>query len=154
MKTEERRGLAAGHDLTRWKLRPFVWLVAGFFIFMGVMFVVLAGLTKSWTHGTSTPASPPAGPQSNPDWNTSAPQLQTDALADLHHLQRQEYERLHATKWTDDTHAYATIPIEKAMDLIATAEAEHRLDQILPPPKPATPLELQNQKITEAPNSP
>ncbi len=154
MNTEEKRSVAAGHDLTRWKTRPPVIFVIGFFLFMAVMFIVLAVLTSSWTHGIWSPHGPLTGPPSGPGWNGSAPQLQTDPLADLQRLQTQEYQQLHSTKWTDDGHSYATIPIEKAMALIASADAEHRLDQLLPPPKSATPLDLQNQKSTEAPKSP
>jgi len=145
---------APRHEVTPWKPRPFVLLSAGFYVFMAVMFLVLARLTISWTHGVWPPRAPVPPAQSAPGWNSSPPQLQTDAAGDLQRWQQYEYQLLHTTRWTDDTHRYATIPIEKAMDLVANAAAGHRLDQLLPAPQPATPIELQNQKSAEAPKTP
>ena len=141
-------------EITHWPLRPFVILVVGFFAFLAIMFLVLGGLTMRWTHGTWPPQQATPGAESTPGWNTTAPQLQPNPAADLARYQKREYEHLHTTRWTDDTHAYATIPVDRAMELIAEASAQHRLDQVLPPPKPATPLDLQNQKSTEAPKNP
>jgi len=141
-------------EITHWPMRPFVILVAGFFAFLAIMFLVLGGLTARWTHGTWPPNQPASGAESTPGWNSSAPQLQPDPAADLSRYQKHEYEQLHTTRWTDDTHAYAAIPVDRAMELIAEASAQHRLDQLLPPPKPATPIDLQDQKSTEAPKSP
>ncbi len=141
-------------EITHWPLRPFVILVAGFFAFLAIMFLVLGGLTARWTHGAWPPHQHISSVQSTPGWNTTAPQLQPDPATDLSRYQKHEYDQLHATHWTDNTHTYAAIPLDRAMELIAEAGAQNRLDQLLPPPKAATPLDLQNQKSTEAPKSP
>ncbi len=145
---------AARHEVTPWKSRPFVLLSSGFYVFMTLMFLVMAGLTIYWTHGVWPSRAPVPAAQSGPGWNASPSQLQTDAAGDLQRWQQHEYQQLHTAKWTDDSHTYATIPIEKAMDLVANASAGHRLDQLLPAPQAATPLELQNQKSAEAPKTP
>jgi len=137
-------------EITHWPIRPFVTLVASFFAFMALMFAVLGGLTSDWTHHLWPPNGPVPDAQTSRGWNAAAPQVQPDPAADLTHWQQHEYEQLHTTKWNDDRHAYATIPIKRAMELVATASAAGRLDKVLPPPKPATPIDLQNQKATEA----
>jgi hypothetical protein len=134
----------AGHEITTWRARPFVIGVVSFFLFMALMFVILGALTRSWSHHAWPLRGPISGPQADARWNRTAPQLQANPDLDLQTLQKAEYERLHATRWTDQTHAYACIPIEQAMALVAQAAAEHR--QILSAPKPATPIDLQNPK--------
>jgi hypothetical protein len=141
-------------EITHWPLRPFVILVAGFFAFLAIMFLVLGGLTARWTHGTWPPSQATAGAESTPGWNSTAPQLQPDPAADLSRYQKHEYDQLHATHWTDNSHTYAVIPVDRAIDLITEASVRHRLDQLLPTAKSATPLDLQNQKSMEAPKSP
>lgn len=141
-------------EVTHWPLRPFVMLVTGFFVFMALMFAVLGSLTKSWTHGVWPPNGPVPSAQASPGWNTAAPQVQPDPSADLALWQQHEYEQLNSTRWNDHQHAYATIPIDKAMDLVAASSAAGQLDKVLPAPKPATPIDLQNQKAGEAPKSP
>lgn len=148
---------APGHEVTQWRSRPFIIGVFCFFLLMGVILFVVGGLTVSWTHQSWPPTGPVAGPQSDSRWNNKAPQLQINGDVDLAHLRQREYQRLHTVNWTDDSCTYASIPIDRAMSLMVQAEANHQLNQLLPEPKPATSIELQNQKsgtVAPAPKSP
>lgn len=142
------------HGVTAGQAKPFLIGIFGFFLFMGLILAIVAGLTMSWTHGTWPPSGPFRGPQSNPRWNNAAPQLQVDATLDLQHLRQEEYQRLHTVRWMDNAHTYASIPIDRAIDLLAQAQTNHQLQQLLPEAKPATPEELQNQKSREMPQTP
>ena len=142
--TEQSRPL--GHEVTHWHARPFILGIIYFLVFMGLVFLIVGGLTTSWSHHVWPPSGPVTGPQTTPGWNNTPPQLQINAPRDLQHLRQLEDQRLHSVKWTDDTHAFATIPIEQAMALVAQADAKHQLTQLLPAPQPATPEQLQNQK--------
>ena len=148
------KSMEEGHEITTWKARPFVLLLAGFSVLIVLADFVLGGLTARWSHHDWPPAGPVVPPQATPGWNDGPPQLQTDAALDLQQLRALEFEHLHTTRWSDISHAYASIPIERAMQILAQAQAENRLNQVLPTPKPATPIDLQNQKSTEAPHAP
>jgi hypothetical protein len=144
----------SGHEITTWKARPFLILLAAFFVLMAIIYFAVGGLAISWTHHVWPPQGPVLPPEASAGWNDNPPQLQTRASVDLEHLRDLEFRNLHATTWTDSSRTYAKIPIERAMELMTQAQAENRLDQILPRVKPATPIELQSQKSTEAPKTP
>jgi len=131
------------HEVTNWKSRPFL-IGFGCFAFMLVLYTVMGGLTKNWSHGFWPQRQTPESPEAITGWNDEAPQLQTDASHDLAEVKKGEQAHLHAVKWSDASHSYATIPIERAMELYAHAEAYHQA--VLPPVVPATPIDLQNQK--------
>jgi hypothetical protein len=143
-----------GHEVTTWRARPFLLLLAGFVVLMGIIYFVVGGLTVSWTHHVWPPQGPVLPPETSAGWNDNPPQLQTHAALDLQHLRDLEFRHLHTTNWTDSSRSYAEIPIERAMELLTQAQAENRLNQVLPPVKPATPIDLQKQKSAEAPKSP
>ena len=134
------------HEITPWRARPFLIGAISFFAFMDLVFVIVGGLTATWTHHTWPLHAPVRDPESDPNWNRVTPQLQVHAAVDLRRLRQTEYQNLHAVKWTDETHTFASIPIEQAMALLAQAQTAAQLNQLLPPPKPATPIELQDQK--------
>lgn len=143
--------VSPGHEITNWRTRPFIIGIICFLIFMVIIYMSVGAFTASWSFHTWPPRGPVAGPQATQGWNNAAPQLQVNAPMDLQHLREQEDQRLHAVNWTDDNHNFATIPIEQAMALLAQADANHQLNQLLPAPIPATPEQLQKQKSGEAP---
>ena len=150
MNPETDKPVSSGHEITQWHARPFIIGVVSFFIFMGLVYIIVGALTVSWSHRDWPPSGPVTGPQTTSGWNKAPPQLQVNAPLDLQHLRELENQRLHAIKWTDDRHAFATLPIEQAMTLLAQADADHHLNQLLPAPVPATPEQLQKQKSGEA----
>jgi hypothetical protein len=123
------------YEVTIWRGRPFLIGAVCFFAFMGIVLAVV---------------EPFKSPAADAGWNTDGPQLQTDAAGDLQILRQNEYKHLHTTAWADDSHTYAIVPIEQAMALLANAEANHQTNQLLPPTRPMTPIDLQNQKSGEA----
>jgi hypothetical protein len=148
---------SAKREISVWRARPFIIGVICFFAFMAILLTVVGGLTVSWTNHTWPPHSPVENPASTSGWNTTAPQLETKPIQDLQAVRKAEYDKLHATRWTDNTRTFAAIPIERAMTLLAEAQANNQLNKVLPESKPATPVELQNQKGTEVgphPNGP
>ncbi len=146
MKMETPRPNSPGHEITPWRAKPFVIGIVSFFIFMGLIFVILRWLTVSWTHHRWPKEILINAPQTDPRWNDHVPQLQVNAQMDLIHLRQVEYENLHTVRWTDPAHTYAAIPIQRAMIMLVQATANHRVNQLLPEPKPASPIDLQNQK--------
>jgi hypothetical protein len=129
---------------------------AGLFVLLAVVFGVVWILVQKWTDEPWPQPAPPAPPSATARWNDLPPQLQIAPGTDLVHLRQVEHARLHAVRWTDDSHTYATIPIEETMKLMGEAAAKGQLATLLPPPQPATPLDLQNQKsgAVAAPASP
>jgi hypothetical protein len=130
--------------------RPFIIGVISFFALMTLIFGVVWMLAGTWTHGGRSFREPPSPPSADPRWAMQPPQLQIDPEIELQKLRQIEYQRLHTVKWSDGTHAYACIPIEDAMQLLGNAAAQGQINSLLPPPQPATPLDLQNQKSREA----
>lgn len=132
------------HEITEWKSRPVLVGLGCFVVFMIVLYVVMGALAKDWSHGFWPQRRALAVPESIAGWNDVAPQLQTDAAHDLAEVKKTEQLHLHATKWSDAARGYATIPIDRAMDLYAQSSANHQT--VLPPVVPATPIDLQDQK--------
>ena len=147
---EPSRNHSPGHEITPWRARPFLIGALSFLLFMGIVFVVVDALTMSWSHHAWPPRGPVVGPEPDPAWNKTSPQLQIDAPRDLQSVREAEERHLQALRWTDASHTYAAIPIAEAMNLLADAQARHQPNTVLPAPKPATPVELQDQKSTEA----
>lgn len=130
--------------------RPFMIGVWVFFGTLTLILIVVWQLAHIWTHGGRAFRIAPAPPTADTRWATQPPQLQIDPAADLQKLRKIEYQRLHTARWLDDSHSYATIPIETAMQLLESATAPGQINTLLPPPQPATPLDLQNQKSRAA----
>jgi hypothetical protein len=130
------------------RAKAFVIGIGSFFSFVALLYLVVWHLAGTWTHGGQPFHAPPAPASADARWTTQAPQLQINPGTDLQKLRQIEYQRLHTVRWTDD--AYAAIPIEDAMRLMAIAAAKGQISTLLPAPQPATPLELQNQKSREA----
>jgi hypothetical protein len=130
--------------------RPFIIGIVSFFVMLALIFVVVWNLAIIWTHGGHVFYAPPAPPAADSRWATESPQLQIDPNIDLQTLRQIEYQRLHTVRWTDGSHAYAAIPIENAMQLVSSAAAQNQLNTLLPAAKPATPIDLQDQKSREA----
>jgi hypothetical protein len=148
---------SANREVTTWRARPFFIGIIAFYSFMAALLIVVGGLTVSWTHQTWPPRGPVEGPAARSGWNTTSPQLEIRPVQDLQAVRKSAYAKLHTIQWTDDSRSFAAIPIERAMTLLTEAQANHQLNTLLPEPKAATPLELQNQKSTEAgphPNGP
>jgi hypothetical protein len=139
-----------GHEITAWRGRPFLWSLAGFAGFMLLMFTVLGALTRSWTHSFSPNPRQPSPPQARAEWDRDVPQLQVNPRLDIQELRRREQETLHRVAWATNAPGVAVIPIDRAMALLVAADARHQLNSLLPPPQPATPLDLQVQKSGEA----
>lgn len=129
--------------------RPFVIGAIAFFILMLVLYAVVWGLLDHWMEHAWPYRESPSPPFAESRWNTQAPQVQADPGPDLARLRQVEYRRLHTQRWIDASHAYASIPIEDAMKLLAQAAAVGQLTTVLPAPQPATPLQLQDQKSRE-----
>ena len=137
------------HESTQVPGRPFVVGAICFFIFMGAAYVGVGGLLKHWSRQPLSALALPAPPTADMRWNMQAPQVQIDPTIDLAKVRAMEDRRLHALRWTDGTQAYAAIPIDEAMKLLADAAAKNQINTVLPAPQPATPIDLQNQKSRE-----
>jgi hypothetical protein len=139
-----------GREVTHWRGKPALISAISFFAVMGLILLLCGGLTRWWTNGDLPKRTADLGATSDPAWNNTPPQLQTHAATDLADLRAAQYQRLHTLRWTDSSHAYATISIDDAMSLMTQAAANNQLDQLLPAPKPATPIDLQVQKAGAA----
>jgi hypothetical protein len=138
------------YEKTHLKGRPFLIGAACFFVFAALLYVLIAVLLQHWSREPWPLRQPPAAPGLDSRWDDRAPQLQVDPAVDLATLRAAENQHLHALHWNDATHAYATIPIEDAMKLVAETAAKNQLNTLLPAPQPATPIQLQEQKSREA----
>jgi hypothetical protein len=141
-----RPGKPSHYEIDRLSKKAIFGGALGLFVLLGAVLAIVWMLVRDWTREPWPQPGPPAPPAEAGRWNTAAPQLQVDPGMDLAQMRKIEKARLHAVGWTDASHTYATIPIEEAMRLMGEAAAEGRLGALLPPPQPATPLELQNQK--------
>ncbi len=150
MNANEHEPAPSHYEKTHLHGRPFIIGLIGFLILMLVVYVVVFGLLQGWSRQPWPRPHAPRAPQETERWNAQAPQVQIAPELDLARVRAAEDARLHARHWNDAGHAYATIPIDEAMGLLAGAAARGQVATVLPAPQPATPLELQDQKSHEA----
>jgi hypothetical protein len=150
MNEHEHETAPSHYEKTHLHGRPFLLGLAGFLILLLVAYVVVFGLLRAWSRQPWPRPHAPQPPQETQRWNGRAPQVQVSPERDLARERAAENERLHARHWNDAGHAYATIPIDDAMGLLAGAAARGQMATVLPAPQPATPVELQDQKSHEA----
>jgi hypothetical protein len=146
---KEKEEMPSHYEKTQLGGRPFVVGIISFFVFMALVFGVVWMLLQHWSLEPWPQRQPPAPASADVRWNTQMPQVQIDPGLDLARVRRMEDQRLHALRWNDAAHTYATIPIEDAMKLMTDAAAKNELSTLLPAPLAATPLELQDQKSRE-----
>jgi len=92
-------------------LRLFAFLAAGTIVFIAISFVaIMAIYPRSVT-----------GPSDAPTRQTTAPQLQIDPYTDLPAHREAETRELTSYGWVDRRHGIIRIPIDQAMQDIATS---------------------------------
>ena len=111
----------AGHESRDVRIRPIVIAFAVLFVIailtQALMYGVLSGFTAR-DERASEPASPLAatyGRQAPPE-----PRLQVAPRDDLQRLRAREDEQLHGYAWVDRSAGVTRIPIERAIELLAT----------------------------------
>ncbi len=90
--------------------RPIIYVALGFLVFVGVC---LAGIFYYYSAivGARKPLKPEAFP---------APQLQRTPLSDLETLQKRQQEQLSGYAWVDKEQGIVRVPIERAMQIVAS----------------------------------
>jgi hypothetical protein len=96
-------------------------VVAGFGLLVGIwIIVVLLYFVFTFFAHHRAAVSPPAPPLARERRSMPpAPQLQVSSRADLKDLRTYEDSELHKYEWLDRQQGIVTIPIERAMELIA-----------------------------------
>jgi hypothetical protein len=108
-------------------LRGIVWAAAGLGALIAVTFAAMYGLfDRLMTREArlSPPASPLAAQYRRAE--PPAPRLQTDPVADLQDLRAEERRLLDGYGWVDRAQGTVRIPIARAMELLASRQAERR----------------------------
>ena len=101
------------------RVRPFLWIGLGLFLLIGAAMAASSWLTSRWA-GRPSALESVSPPSEDSRWNRHAPQLQTDAVADLRRLREEQQASLNQTAWVDSSHRFAHIPIEEAMRLVSS----------------------------------
>lgn len=111
--------------------RPVLLIAVGFLAFVGVCLAAVFFYFNGEI-GRRRLLQPKAFP---------APQLQRAPLLDLDALQKAQRRQLAGYAWVDKDHGIVRVPIERAMQILASkgAAAFGPLDDINKPPAPATP---------------
>jgi hypothetical protein len=119
--------------------RPVLTVAAGFLAFVGAC---LAGIFFYYSD-VITSRTPPQ-PEPFP-----APQLQRTPLSDLQKLQQKQRAQLEGYAWIDKDQGIVRIPIERAMQIVASkgAAAFGSFDDLNKPPAPS-----QRNESAKAPN--
>ena len=77
-----------------------------------LVFAAIGGL--AWMYRVEVPSRRPAPPRQFP-----SPQLSVDEVAERQRLQAAQRERLAGYRWVDKQAGIVSIPIERAMDIVA-----------------------------------
>jgi hypothetical protein len=100
-------------------------VAAGVLLFLAASMAILAWVFFVFTAGNRTPAPKPF-PQ---------PQLQVHGASDLKQLLSRQRAELNSYRWTDASHDFIAIPIERAMEIVAARGPQGY--QPIAPPRPA-----------------
>jgi hypothetical protein len=129
---EERRNEAVLHERT--DIRPLAVSLTGLFLFLGVVSVVLL-MWFFFEHMRRTDVRVESREGLAPVYDRiTEPLLQTSPPSDLAGMLRRENEILTHYKWVDRQRGIVSIPIDKALDIIAQRGL---------PPAAAAPAKLQ-----------
>jgi hypothetical protein len=123
-----------GHERT--DVRP---ASIGLFAVGLVIMIVLVLLVLDWSMRHFEAAAERADPVASPvagDQTPPEPRLQTDPAADLARLRRKEDQRLTSYAWADRQKGTVRLPIDRAIDILATRGL----------PEPKGPVELPERK--------
>jgi hypothetical protein len=107
------------HEKSDVRLKPIVYGAAALAVIAVVVLLLMAGLFgvfKSQDASSQTPQTPIA---QGPRPQSAAPRLQVGSTADLAQLRRAEAEKLSRYDWVDRKQGIITVPIERAMELVA-----------------------------------
>ena len=85
------------------------WMAFGALLLLGV---AVGGLHAVYQVSDPTKTMPP--PATFPQ-----PRVDTDQVGELHRIRAAQEQRLESWSWANDQHTLATIPIERAMQLLA-----------------------------------
>ncbi|MGH6725189.1 MAG: hypothetical protein ACREB8_01420 [Pseudolabrys sp.] len=126
--------------------RPFILLVAGVALFLSVSF---GGLRAVFVY--NVPDRIPLPAQQPP-----APRLLADPPAELSAVLSQQRARLAGYHWVDRGKKIVSIPIDRAMAIVASrgADAFAPIPGAPPPPEPNIPGILENLRTQEAQPAP
>jgi len=119
---------AAHTEPDRIRAMPILATTIGFVIFAGIcVWLLLAYYNSIVGPGLYVP------PRSFP-----APQLQTSPLSDLEKLESAQRARIERYGWIDQSKGILRVPIQRAMEIVASKGGQ-ALAPLAPPPRPPTP---------------
>jgi hypothetical protein len=112
--------VAAGHELSDVNIRGLVTFLAGLVISLAVVVIAVAGLFV-WLMRRAEEADPPQPPLAEVRAKQPpAPRLQESPAREMEAMAAEQAAALAQTKWVDEQQKIVRIPIEQAMEMVAT----------------------------------
>jgi hypothetical protein len=112
--------VAAGHELSDVSIRGLVTFLAGLVISLAVVVIAVAGMFV-WLMRHAEEADPPQPPLAElRAKQPPSPRLQESPAREMDALAAEQAAELEHTKWVDEQQKIVRIPIERAMEILAT----------------------------------
>jgi len=137
--------VAAGHELSDVSIGGLVTFLAGLVVSLAVVVIAVAGMFV-WLMRQAEEADPPQPPLAElRAKQPPAPRLQPSPAHEMEQLAAEQTAVLAQTNWVDQQRKIVRIPIERAMEAVAT----HGLPdwpRVEPEAKPTSPDDTQKKK--------